>query len=97
MKSLEVLKGGFRFQSVFREIPVSKCSLFHFVDGDELNPAGALAGGEFASGDEFAVEGVAAVDVKIVAALAGGDEPAVPGGKVEGAGHLTGGELPDAF
>ena len=74
-----------------------ECSLFHFVNGDELNPAGALAGGEFSSGDEFAIEGVAAVDVEIVAALAGGDEPAVSGGEVEGSGHFASGELPGAF
>ena len=72
-------------------------SLFHFVNGDKLNPARALTGGEFTSGYEFAVEVVAAVDVEIVAALAGGDEPAVPRGEVKGAGHCTGEELPGAF
>ena len=41
--------------------------------------------------------GVALVDVQIVRALAGGDEPFVVGAEVEGTRHFAGGELADAF
>lgn len=97
----EIIRGAQSETFVFKvfpaKTPVRECSLFYFVNGDKLNPARALTRGEFASGYEFAVEVIAAVNVEIVAALAGGNEPAVSGVKVEGAGHFTGGELPCAF
>lgn len=97
MKSFAVLKVRLSFLKCFSQNLSARMLTFSLCNGDKLNPARALTGGEFASGYEFAVEVVAAVNVEIVAALAGGNEPAVPGVKVEGAGHFTGGELPCAF